>query len=149
MLSTGALCSQSLSNVKIGRAGMHGNFSDQEIHDTMCHNNCLVSDSLREEAMNISRCTCLELSKPTNDPLFKFPGDWCRESSGSKLCQVLGICGEWSCALNDFHCKRMEYNTLFVPLKGQGNDCSRGISLSTHFGIYMLIIALSVLSARR
>ncbi len=142
MLSTGLLCSRSLVNLKRNRAGLHGNFSEQEIHDVLCHDNCLVSDSLREEAMNLSGCKCLELSTAVEDTLFKSPGDWCRESSGYKLCDVLGVCGQWQCSLNDFHCRRMEYNTLLVPLKGYGNQCSRASSAIIHPGVWIFWIKI-------
>jgi hypothetical protein len=149
MVSAGVLCAQSLAHVKRNRAGRHGNFSEQEIHETMCHDDCLISDSLRGEAMNTSGCKCLELSTSPDDPLIKNSGDWCRESSGHKLCEALGICGQWQCSMNDFHCKRMEYNTIDVPLKGYGNECNHATSAVPHLSIFTLVFTICALLAGR
>ena len=171
------LCRQSLSNLERHNAGTHGPVSDQDIHGSMCSNDCLKSDSMREMAMNVSGCNCMELSTNPEHSLFKAPGDWCGASSGmcsfslcycnecllqychdcysqrivgmvpqnttgTFLCEDLHHCGEWTCALNDFHCRRMEYNATYVPLKGYGRDCSSALKLSHHAPFLALVLLL-------
>lgn len=142
MAATAALCEQSLERVERNSAGFHGNFTEQNVYDTMCHDDCITNDALRSKAMNASGCNCLELSTVEGDSMFKTEGDWCRESSGAKLCKVMGQCGEWQCAIDDFHCKRMEYNTIFVPLKGYGQKCSLALPLAVHQGAFTLALVL-------
>jgi|AntRauTorckE5430_2_1112549.scaffolds.fasta_scaffold04721_3 hypothetical protein len=130
MDASGILCRQSLRNLERGLAGTHLDLDtmNQGIHDTMCSVHCLTSDKMRIAVMNITGCSCSELSTTPVDELYKESGDWCKESSGQYLCDEIGNCGKWKCTLDDFECKRKEYNTMYVPLKGYGNDCSSSIN---------------------
>ena len=87
---------------------------------------------------NITGCSCLD---------FSASGDWCQESSGHQLCDETGMCGERKCALNDFQCKRKEYNTIYVPLKGYGGQCSSAMKIRLKWGVIALLFS-STLMAR-
>ena len=129
MLASSVLCRQSLKQLETDLAGQHGPVLEQDIRDVMCSSRCLLGDKMRTIAMNVSGCDCLELSTKPGQSGYKTPGDWCAESSGQQLCEELEECGEWTCALNDFHCERNEYNRLFVPLRGFGGECNSGIRM--------------------
>ena len=125
MDSSGILCKQSLTNLPLLDSGTHESpMMDQRVHEVMCSEFCLINDLLRNEAMNVTGCSCLELSLQSDDPLFKFDGSFCFENSARYLCSELGRCGKWDCELEDFQCKRMEYDRIDVPLKGKGGQCS-------------------------
>jgi hypothetical protein len=124
MLATSVLCRQSLKGLELELAGKHIPILEHNIHNVMCSSSCLFGDKLRTLAMDISGCGCLDLSSKPGQDNFKVHGDWCAESSGQQLCEELGKCGEWKCSIGDFHCERNEYNRIFVPLKGFGNQCS-------------------------
>ena len=99
-------------------AGNHGPVAEQAIHDIMCSDKCILNDELRIEAMKVSGCTCIDLSKKVTDKVYTRNGNWCYQGSGHIICEELDICGVWNCNLVDFDCKRNEY---FV---GYGDDCS-------------------------
>jgi len=134
MQVTGILCRESLANLERKLAGYHGPVTDQDIHDAMCRSDCITTDEMRDEAMQISGCDCAELST--------MPGDWCAESSGVQLCDEVEQCGVWQCSLNDFHCRRMEYNSVSVPLKGYGNECSSAVTWVSHVSIISFLVAV-------
>ena len=123
---SGIMCRQKLIDVQRRLSGFHGPVLDQDIYDSMCEDVCLTNDNLRQVAMADSGCTCIELSTLSDSEYFKAEGDWCVESSGQMLCDEIGgkWCGEWECRIEDFHCRRIEYNTVDIPLKGLGGSCS-------------------------
>ncbi|CAB1109290.1 unnamed protein product [Ectocarpus sp. CCAP 1310/34] len=116
-------CRVMMDTLRLDRAGRNGPVQDKYIYDVMCANECTLSDSIREEAMELSSCTCLELSTQPSNPIYHTEGDWCVENSGRMLCETFGQCGVWNCRISDFMCPRYEYNKQTVPHRGKG-DCS-------------------------
>ncbi|CAN0394190.1 unnamed protein product [Ectocarpus sp. 12 AP-2014] len=116
-------CRVMMDTLRLDRAGRNGPVQDKYIYDVMCANECTLSDSIREEAMELSSCTCLELSTQSSNPIYHTEGDWCVENSGRILCETFGQCGAWHCRISDFMCPRYEYNKQTVPHRGKG-DCS-------------------------
>ena len=129
MAVAGILCRNSLIKLRLKMAGNHGPASDQEIHDEMCNKYCLANDRLRETAMQFSGCSCLDLSTAKDDLTYTAKGDWCLSNSGQILCDELERCGTWRCAIDDFHCRRREYNKQEVLLKGYGDQCNASFGL--------------------
>ena len=136
----GHLCSLSLSKLQESLAGNHGEIRKRDIHDVMCNKECLLNDKLRHLSINMSNCACLELSTQEESDQFKTYGSFCKENSADYLCSVLGDCGEWQCDLNDFGCKRIEYNQKEVPLRGFGGDCSEASKHCNFLVIFAWII---------
>mmetsp|Transcript_25110 Transcript_25110/g.37545 ORF Transcript_25110/g.37545 Transcript_25110/m.37545 type:complete len:237 (+) Transcript_25110:259-969(+) len=125
-----ARCRDALSLLTLNSAGKFHPIdeSEQHVHDTMCSKYCLVTDRLREEAMKLSRCSCLELSTQRNNLLYHKTGDFCHANSGRILCnEKIEWCGIWGCSLEDFHCPRREYNRKYIPFRGNGWECGSGI----------------------
>ncbi|GMI17173.1 hypothetical protein TrLO_g2812 [Triparma laevis f. longispina] len=123
----GTKCRQYMQAIKMGLSGRHGPVSDQAIFDVMCTEYCIVNDQFREEAMQVSGCNCMDLSTKSDEVGYSEAGDWCRENSGRMMCDELERCGTWECALYDFSCPRMEYNTLDIMLRGSPGDCGQGV----------------------
>ena len=142
---TAVKCKDSLNQLTVNLAGMHGPVSDESIYDEMCNDFCTTNDKLRSEALEFSQCSCMELpfsssSMPEDDPSLlnvTRTGGWCRENSGRVLCNSLERCGIWNCALDDFHCPRREYDTYY-------GSCSYA-SIFTPFLTTPWSIALSLL----
>ena len=117
-------CRSGLASLLTELAGGHGPVSDQNLHDTMC-NYCYLSDDLRNIAMNVSSCDCLQLSTVPEDLAYIREGDFCWKNSGYLLCEAFPKrCSQEDCLLNDFTCPRREYDAIHVPLKGLGGECS-------------------------
>lgn len=138
---TESLCRKSLLRLERNLAGTHGPIKDRDVHDAMCSKDCLLNDHLRSLSMIESGCDCLELSLSVDDPGFKEEGSFCRVNSGEFLCQDLKRCGKWKCGLNDYGCKRIEYNRQRVPLRGYGDDCNHTICLQTKT-LHIILILL-------
>ena len=138
MDASGIICRQSFGELEKDFSGTHSDsdIMNQGIYDTMCSSHCLINDRMRIAAMNITGCSCLD---------FSASGDWCRESSGHQLCDETGMCGEWKCALNDFQCKRKEYNTIYVPLKGYGGQCSSAMKIRLKWGVIALLFSSTLM----
>lgn len=58
---------------------------DKHIYDAMCASECTLSDSIREEAMDLSGCSCLQLSTQPSDATYHTEGDWCVANSGRQV----------------------------------------------------------------
>lgn len=71
-----------MDTLRLDRAGRNGPVPDKYIYDVMCANECTLSDEIRQEAMELSSCTCLELSTQPLDPTYHTEGDWCVANSG-------------------------------------------------------------------
>jgi hypothetical protein len=89
-----------------------GPIRDWWIYDVMCSDECLETDTLHQDAMTASDCTCLELSTQTDDDSYHIEGDFCSENSARLMCTFLGHCGDWDCRISDFMCPRYAYNFL-------------------------------------
>lgn len=75
-------CLVMMNTLRLDRAGRNGPAPDKYIYDVMCADECILSDAIREQAMSLSGCTCLELSTQPTDPIYHAPGDWCAANSG-------------------------------------------------------------------
>lgn len=75
-------CRVRMDALRLDRAGRNGPVQDKYIYDVMCANECTLSDAIRQEAMELSRCTCLQLSTQPSDPTYHIEGDWCVANSG-------------------------------------------------------------------
>ncbi|CAM9477461.1 unnamed protein product, partial [Scytosiphon promiscuus] len=116
-------CGVMMDTLRLDRAGRNGPVQDKYIYDVMCADECTLSDAVREDAMETSSCTCLQLSTQPTDPTYHTEGDWCVSNTGRILCETFGQCGTWDCRISDFMCPRYEYNKQVVPHRGKG-DCS-------------------------
>lgn len=75
-------CLVMMNTLRLDRAGRNGPVADKYVYDVMCADECVLSDALREEAMSVAGCTCLQLSTQPQDPTYHTPGDWCTANSG-------------------------------------------------------------------
>jgi hypothetical protein len=123
------------------KSGKMGPVDDQTIWKQMCHEYCLESDVMHEEAIAYTGCTCLELSTKPDDPSYNIYGDFCLENSGRILCTEMELCGVWNCRIDDFTCPRYEYNKKLTPYKGFGT-CVRSAA-ATSFSIVMTVLSLT------
>lgn len=110
-------CSLGFSNLFTFLAGRNGPVSIFNSYRVMCSDYCLESDSLHEEAMAASGCTCRELSLEEDD--------FCKQNSARILCDVAGYCGLWECRIDDFMCPRYEWNKKRIFMKGYGHCIRR------------------------
>ena len=140
------LCRESLTALKLELAGSHGPVSDQHVHVEMCNEHCLLTDSLRQIAMSYSGCNCVQLPSSSSEgyylPLNK---DWCEQNSARILCDELEICGQWICAMNDFHCPRRDYNAKEIPIKGRGDQCNNAIVIATNITPLLMFTTIWIL----
>ena len=120
-----AACQRRFDNLGLFRSGRLGPINVQDSYKIMCKTDCTESDNIHEEVMQLTGCSCLDLSTPASDPSFHKLGDWCEHNSARMLCNSLGYCGIWQCSLGDFMCPRYEWNKKYIPLKGYGS-CIRG-----------------------
>lgn len=75
-------CLVMMNKLRLDRAGRTGPVPDKIIYDVMCSEECTLSDKLREEAMSLADCTCIQLSTQATDPTYHTPGDWCSTNTG-------------------------------------------------------------------
>lgn len=75
-------CLVMMNTLRLDQAGRNGPVGNKYIYDVMCADECVLSDTMREEAMSLSGCTCLQLSTQTTDPTYHTQGDWCSANSG-------------------------------------------------------------------
>jgi hypothetical protein len=120
-----AACQRRFNNLELFRAGRLGPVNIQDSYKIMCKPDCMESDNIHQQVMELTGCDCLELSTQTSDPSYHKKGDWCDHNSARILCNSLGYCGTWKCKLDDFMCPRYEWNKKYIPFKGYGT-CIRG-----------------------
>ena len=118
-------CREKFDDLDLFLAGRSGPITIQKGYTVMCSNECLQSDSIHQDAMSFSGCSCLELSTQPQDLAYNMEGDWCRHNSALILCDKLEFCGIWGCRLDDFMCPRYEWNKKYIELKGIGT-CAIG-----------------------
>lgn len=118
-------CVRYFENLYFYRSGRMGPITIQDSYKIMCREYCLESDVIHQTAMNVSSCSCLELSTQPDEVAYTKEGDWCRHNTGHLLCGLVGYCGVWNCRIDDFMCPRYEWNKKVIPLKGPGT-CIRG-----------------------
>lgn len=139
-------CQRKFESLYLYRAGRMGPVTVQDAYKIMCREYCLESDNIHELAMNITGCSCLELSTQSDEISYTMEGDWCRHNTARMLCDMIGYCGVWNCRIDDFMCPRYEWNKKVIPLKGPGT-CIRGAgfrSFSTLSPGLTLLLALLV-----
>ena len=77
-------CQVMMNTLRLDRAGRNGPAPDKYIYDVMCSDECILSDAIREQAVSLSGCTCLELStQPTDCLLYTSPSP--RDLSTSRM----------------------------------------------------------------
>lgn len=118
-------CTRMFQQLTYYRAGRMGPVTVQDAYKIMCRTYCLQSDEIHQIAMNVSGCSCLELSTQEGEVAYKVPGDWCSQNTARLLCDLVGYCGVWDCRIDDFMCPRYEWNKKVIPYKGPGT-CVRG-----------------------
>eukprot|EP00981_Chlorochromonas_danica_P010370 scaffold3161_cov247-Ochromonas_danica.AAC.5 len=118
-------CTRMFQQLTYYRAGRMGPVTVQDAYKIMCRTYCLQSDEIHQKAMNVSGCSCLELSTQEDEVAYKVPGDWCSHNTARLLCDQVGYCGVWDCRIDDFMCPRYEWNKKVIPYKGPGT-CVRG-----------------------
>ena len=138
-----AKCQNEFTVLQTYKAGRSGPVTVQYAFKAMCSSYCMEADELSNQALDVTGCSCLELSTQKSSPFYQYEGDWCRHNTARLLCDILGYCGVWNCRIDDFMCPRYEWNKKFIPLKTWGS-CIRG-SASTKYSFNMLMYsALSV-----
>lgn len=115
-------CKLAIHDLTVDRSGAQGPIEDYWLYNAMCSDFCIESDLLHLEALELSACTCLEVSTPMT-------ADICLKNSAAILCAEYGHCGVWKCPIDDFMCPRYEYNTKSVKFRGPGNCLSGATSL--------------------
>lgn len=118
-------CQRMFESLYLYRSGRMGPINIQDSYKIMCRDYCIENDNLHEIAMNITGCSCLELSTQPGDISFTKEGDWCSQNTARLLCDIVGYCGVWNCRIDDFMCPRYEWNKKIIPYKGPGT-CIRG-----------------------
>ncbi len=136
-------CVAYIQNLIVWKAGRSGPIDDITTYGVMCNKFCLESDTIHEIAMEISGCSCLELSTQPNEVSYTLDGDWCRHNTGRLQCDMLGFCGVWDCRIDDFMCPRYEYNKRHIQYAGPG-DCINPAFSNMHPQIW-ISIAVSLL----
>lgn len=119
-----AKCVRYFEDLHTFLAGRSGPIDIQHSYRAMCSKVCLESDSLINQAMKYSSCTCQDISTQPSDDTYTMPGDLCEKNSARLLCSMNGYCGLWDCRVDDFMCPRYEFNKKFTPLKGYGHCLS-------------------------
>ena len=145
-------CIDNINVLTMFKAGRSGPVTEQYSYKALCENECLENDKMHLEAMKYSGCSCLELSTQPSDSSYHTEGDWCKHNSAKLLCDILGYCGVWNCALDDFMCPRLEWNKKMIPYKGYGN-CLRevkpvyaGASSTSKYSSFLAILICIILT---
>mmetsp|Transcript_24687 Transcript_24687/g.32218 ORF Transcript_24687/g.32218 Transcript_24687/m.32218 type:complete len:199 (-) Transcript_24687:381-977(-) len=142
------MCKEALMFLKYDLAGRHGPVDDIYLYDVMCNVDCVSADSLHNAAIRYSGdCTCLDLSTPEGDLYYSEDrhGDFCLENTGRMLCEVLEVCENWECDLDDFMCPRFNFNKKFITHRGYG-DCSMAAKMLTFGLLAMMLWVLTTIS---
>lgn len=135
-------CSRLFDNLMTFKAGRMGPVDIQTAYKQMCNSLCLESDSLHQQALEYTQCSCLELSPQLDDASYTKEGMVCLQNSARLLCDKIGFCGIWNCRLDDFMCPRYEWNKKLIPYKGPGT-CIRNSSSRFHFqSVLNLVVVL-------
>lgn len=135
-------CKREFELINRFKAGRSGPITIQDAYIPMCSEYCLQSDTLHEEVMSFSGCSCLELSTQPTAVAYTAPGDFCNENSARLLCNLEGYCGLWGCDLGDFMCPRYEWNKMVIPVVGPGS-CNSGCSWSRlSFSATIFVVAI-------
>ena len=138
-------CRKAWGNLLADLSGTNSVLSEQSLHDVMC-NYCALSDDLRKDAMSISSCDCTQLSTGPADDSFTVDNDFCLQNSGHLLCYAAGRCSKDECHVRDFSCPRRGYDSVNVPLRGFGGDCSGVTVLSPAVVLStLLLVVISLL----
>ncbi|CAM9762729.1 unnamed protein product, partial [Ascophyllum nodosum] len=101
-------CKVMMKTLRRDRAGRNGPVAGKDIYDVMCADECVLSDGMREEAISVTGCTCLQLTCDRGTPVW---GDLLYFISIALcriLCEIFGQCGRWNCRIGDFMCPRYE-----------------------------------------
>ena len=115
------LCSQNFLALQTFKAGRIGPIDDQTTYTVMCGKYCMEMDLIHQTGIDISGCSCLELSTQAGAPSYTQPGDYCIENSARMQCSLLGFCGVWNCRIDDYMCPRYEYNKRHIEFMGPGS----------------------------
>jgi hypothetical protein len=124
-----ASCKNRFDLLKFYKAGRSGPIDIQNVYKVMCKTDCIEADSLHEEAMTASGCSCLELSTQPSSVSYHVEGDWCEENTARMMCSMVGFCGVWDCRIDDFMCPKYEWYKKNIALKGPGS-CVRNSATS-------------------
>ena len=74
-------CKVMMKTLRRDRAGRNDPVAGKDIYDVMCADECVLSDGMREEAISVTGCTCLQLSTQPLETTYHTPGDWCTANS--------------------------------------------------------------------
>jgi hypothetical protein len=139
------LCRHNMKSLIEFKAGRLGPVDDQTTYDIMCANYCLENDIIHEEAMDISGCSCLELSTQPGEDSYTYLGDWCRHNTGRMECDLLGFCGVWECKIDDFMCPRYEYNKRTIEFRGPGHCTSSSARLRVGGAAFTVLVSCVIM----
>jgi len=140
-----ASCSREFDSLGFYLAGRMGPIYIQDGYNIMCKQECLEVDRLILEVLQLSQCSCLELSTQPIDPAYHIKGDMCLRNTARMLCDKIGYCGIWNCRIDDFMCPRYEWNKKVIPFEGHGSCISSAFRLSClQFSIVLLVVVVFV-----
>jgi len=135
-------CTREFDSLKYYQAGRMGPVYIQDGYNIMCREECLEVDRLILEVLELTGCSCLELSTQPEDPAYHIKGDLCLRNTARVLCDKIGYCGIWNCRIDDFMCPRYEWNKKVIPFKGAGSCISSAFRLSCMHFTTMVLVAI-------
>lgn len=167
-------CKRLFKSLILYKSGRMGPVTIQDAYKIMCRPYCLHSDTLHMDALTVSGCSCVELSKNYNKELEdekkriieekKLRNEvvnteltpheklsehsiynWCNHNTARLLCNIIGYCGIWDCEMSDFMCPRYEWNKKTIKYKGKGH-CIRGDSTKNISFSFNIYIGLLLVS---
>ena len=77
------ICRVALNKLRLDIAGKHGPVREEDIYEVMCSSECRDSDTMHEQVMADSHCTCRELSSTYSN----LEADFCSANSARMLCK--------------------------------------------------------------
>lgn len=109
MMKGSQFCRLGLRQLKYNMGGSFGQIKTEVVNDVMCDATCVESDELHQMALDVSGCTCDQLSTPEDSWAWHEEFDFCQRNSARMMCKEFDFCGTWDCPLKDFMCPRYEY----------------------------------------
>ena len=173
MMKGARYCRLAMTQLKYDMAGSHGMIKTEFVRDVMCNPMCTESDILHEFALEVSGCTCDELSTPEESWAWHEEMDFCQRNSARMMCKVrmnklrkkevkimpsliwlsflrlpyflqeFDFCGTWECPMEDFMCPRYEFEGQKSRLRSMG--CSAALSSKPLNALLSVACALLVM----
>ena len=89
MMKGSQFCRLGLRQLKYNMGGSFGQIKTEVVNDVMCDATCVESDELHQKALDVSGCTCDQLSTPEDSWAWHEEFDFCQRNSARMMCKVL------------------------------------------------------------